>query len=64
MKKFFQKLVDFFKEVQGELKKISYPSKNETIGSTTVVIIFVIIVGFFLASVDSVLMRIVRLVIH
>jgi preprotein translocase subunit SecE len=64
MKKFYQKLADFFKEVQGELKKISYPSKSETIGSTTVVIIFVIIVGFFLASVDSVLMRIIRLVIH
>ena len=64
MKKFFEKISDFFNEVQAELKKISYPTKNETIGSTTVVIIFVIIIGFFLASVDSILMRVVRLVIH
>lgn len=64
MKKFFQKISEFFKEVQGELRKISYPTKNETIGSTTVVIIFVLILGFFLASVDSVLMKVVRLVIH
>ncbi|MHB8483408.1 MAG: preprotein translocase subunit SecE [Nitrospiria bacterium] len=64
MKKFFEKISEFFKEVQSELKKISYPTKNETVGSTTVVIIFVFILGFFLATVDSVLMRVVRLVIH
>jgi preprotein translocase subunit SecE len=64
MRKFYQKILEFFKEVQGEIKKISYPTKNETIGSTTVVIIFVLILGFFLASVDSLLMKIVRLVIH
>ena len=64
MKKFFEKISEFFKEVQGEVMKISYPTRNETIGSTTVVIIFVLILGFFLASVDSILMKVVRLVIH
>ena len=64
MKNFFSKIGEFFTEVQGEMKKITYPSKSETIGSTTVVIIFVLILGFFLASVDMVLMRLVKLVIH
>ena len=64
MKNFFSKIGEFFAEVQGEMKKITYPSKSETIGSTTVVIIFVLILGFFLASVDMVLMRIIKLVIH
>ena len=31
---------------EGELKKISYPTKSETIGSTTVVLLFCVIYVF------------------
>ncbi len=51
------------KEVKLELSKVTYPSKNETIGSTTVVIVFTLIVALFLAIVDTVLIRILRLVV-
>ncbi|HXN06930.1 MAG TPA: preprotein translocase subunit SecE [Nitrospiria bacterium] len=64
MKKFFATIGEFFREVQGEMKKVTYPSKNETVGSTTVVIIFVLILGFFLASVDFILMKLIKLIIH
>ena len=37
-------LVEFFNDVRSELKKISYPSRSETIGSTAVVIVLVLIV--------------------
>jgi preprotein translocase subunit SecE len=45
-------LVEFFDDVRSELRKISYPTRSETIGSTTVVIILVLIVSLFLRFAD------------
>ena len=64
MKKILGSIKEFFKEIESELKKVSYPSRNETIGSTSVVMLFVIIVSVFLALVDNLLMRLVNIVIH
>ena len=49
---------EFLTDVRSELKKISYPTRSETIGSTTVVIVLVVIVSVFLALTD---LRLVRL---
>jgi len=48
-------LVEFFDDVRSELRKISYPTRSETIGSTTVVIILVLIVSLFLRMADIVI---------
>ena len=64
MKQFFQKIAEFAREVQAELKKATFPSWQETFGSTAVVIIFVFIVGVFLTVVDLALVRAIRLVIE
>ncbi len=63
IKKGFQSLSDFVKGVKAELVKVTYPSKNETIGSTTVVIVFTIIVAMFLAVIDVALVRLLRLAV-
>jgi len=64
VKQFFQKITEFIREVQSELKKVTYPSWPETLGSTAVVIIFVLIVGVFLTLVDLLLVRALSLVIQ
>ena len=64
MKQFFDKIAEFIREVQSELKRVTYPSWQETLGSTAVVIIFVLIVGVFLTVVDFVLVRALSLVIQ
>lgn len=64
MKPFFQKIAEFIREVQSELKKVTYPSWPETLGSTAVVIIFVLIVGVFLTVVDLLLVKAISLVIE
>jgi len=48
-------LAEFFNDVRSELKKISYPSRSETIGSTAVVIVLVLIVSLFLRFADIVI---------
>jgi len=64
VKQFFQKIAEFIREVQSELKRVTYPSWQETLGSTAVVIIFVLIVGVFLTVVDFMLVRALSLVIQ
>ena len=40
-------------DVRAELKKVSFPNRAETIGSTTVVIVFCILMSLYLSVVDS-----------
>ena len=54
-KNFIDSIQEFFSDVRGELKKVSFPTRAETIGSTTVVIVFCIIMSLYLSFVDSVL---------
>jgi preprotein translocase subunit SecE len=57
--RFINSIREFFSDVSGELKKVSFPTRGETIGSTTVVIVFCIIMSLYLSAVDSVLVWVV-----
>jgi len=56
-------LVEFFSEVRSEVRKVAFPSRTETIGSTTVVIVFCIIMSLYLSVVDSILVWLMAKVI-
>lgn len=43
----------FVTDVRAEMKKVSFPSRAETIGSTTVVIVFCILMSIYLSVIDS-----------
>ncbi|HJW87367.1 MAG TPA: preprotein translocase subunit SecE [Candidatus Brocadiaceae bacterium] len=47
-----KKVVEFLIETQGELQKVSWPTKYELVGSTAVVIISVVVIGIFVLGVD------------
>jgi preprotein translocase subunit SecE len=53
----FKRMTDsirlFITDVRAELKKVSFPSRGETVGSTTVVIVFCIFMSMYLSVVDS-----------
>jgi preprotein translocase subunit SecE len=59
----FQKIVQFLQEVQLELKKVVWPTRKDTIASTSVVLIIVIIIAFFLGLIDLGLTRIIRVIL-
>ncbi|MGB9814319.1 MAG: preprotein translocase subunit SecE [Thermovenabulum sp.] len=54
----------FFKEVRSELKKVTWPTKQELISSTLVVIVSVALVGAFIWIVDSILVKILELILR
>jgi len=49
------KVREFFHDVLVEFKKVSWPSRREVMGSTTVVIVMVLVLAVFLAAVDNAL---------
>ena len=51
----FNKIKGFFNEVYQELQKVAWPSRDELIGSTAVVIIMSLIVSVFIGAVDLIL---------
>jgi preprotein translocase subunit SecE len=54
-----EKIKTFFKEVSVELKKVSWPTRQQTISATVVVIVLTIIVSVFLGIIDFALGRLV-----
>ena len=61
---YLENTLQFFREVKIELKKVTWPSRNQTIGSTIVVILLVMIISLFLGLVDIGLSNLVRVVLH
>jgi len=59
-----EKIKQFFREVKVETKKVVYPSKDELIGSTWVVIITVLAVSTFLGVVDLALAKLVGMALR
>ena len=55
--------VEFFKEAWQELKKVHWPSRRETYAATLVVVIVVLIIGFFLAVIDFGLTRAIQAIV-
>lgn len=52
-----KKIIQFFKDSYGELKKVVWPSKESVIASTKVVLVSTLIVAVFLGVVDFILVR-------
>lgn len=61
---FLTKTAQFLREVKVELKKVTWPSRKQTIGSTVVVIVLVMIISLFLGVVDMGLASLIRVVLQ
>ncbi len=59
-----EKCMSFLREVNNELGKVVWPSRNQTFASTAVVIVLVIIVSSFLGLFDVGLKGMIRMVLH
>jgi preprotein translocase subunit SecE len=58
------KTTQFLREVKVELKKVAWPSRKQTIGSTAVVIALVMIISLFLGVVDFGISSLIRIVLQ
>ncbi|MBM3252893.1 MAG: preprotein translocase subunit SecE [Candidatus Omnitrophica bacterium] len=51
----FKKIVNFLNEVKIEFKKVTWSTREELIGSTTVVIVTTLILALFVGFIDALL---------
>ena len=61
---YFDRALQFLREVKIELKKVTWPSRKQALGSTVVVIILVVIISLFLGVVDIGLSSLVGVVLQ
>ncbi len=57
----FEKVKQFLNEAKVELKKVTWPTPKQTLASTSVVIVVVVIISVFLGVVDFGLSKILKL---
>ena len=50
----------FLREVKQELKKVTWPSRKDTLSGTVVVLVAVFVIAIFLGIVDSGLSRLIK----
>lgn len=58
------KSLQFLREVRIELKKVTWPSRKQTMGSTVVVLVLVMIISLFLGIADIGLSSLIRAVLQ
>jgi preprotein translocase subunit SecE len=58
------KIKEFLREVKIETKKVVFPTKDELMGSTWVVIITILIISVFLGIVDLTLTKLVGMTLR
>jgi preprotein translocase subunit SecE len=61
---FLKRAQEFIREVVAEFHKVAWPSRQELINSTVVVITVTVVVALFLGAVDVVLARIVERILR
>lgn len=59
-----QFVFDFVKESKLELKKVVWPSRQETVQTTSIVMVMVAVTGFVLWGVDSMMMWVIGKITH
>jgi len=58
------KSLQFLREVRVELKKVTWPSRKQAIGSTLVVLVLTLIISLFLGVVDVGLSSLIRVILN
>lgn len=57
------KAKDFFEEVKLELGKVTWPARKETIATTWVVVVIIVLISLYLGACDVVLAKLMRLIL-
>jgi preprotein translocase subunit SecE len=61
---FLTRAREFIREVLVEFRKVTWPSRQELVNSTTVVIVVTVVLAFFLGAVDIGLARVVERILR
>ena len=60
----FNKVKEFLREVRSEWNKVSFPTRQEVVGTTVVVVIASLIMSVYLAVADQLILRAYQFIIR
>ena len=60
----FNKVKEFLREVRSEWNKVSFPTRQEVVGTTVVVLVASLIMAVYLAIADQLILRAYQFVIR
>jgi preprotein translocase subunit SecE len=63
IKLLMQKIMLFLNDAKGELKRVTWPSRKQTMASTLVVIIVVFVMAIFFGIIDFGLAKLIKLIL-
>ena len=58
------KIVNFFREVKAEMQKVTWPTREELMGSTAVVLMTMLILSTFVGITDFILANSLKLILR
>lgn len=61
--KYMQKFIEYLKDTRAEMKHVSWPTKDQTVSYTTLVVILSVAVAFFLGAFDAVVRKVLEIVL-
>ncbi|MEI6702838.1 MAG: preprotein translocase subunit SecE [Deltaproteobacteria bacterium] len=53
----------FFESVKTELNKVTWPTRKETVATTAVVVVIVLLISLYLGTCDIILAKLLRLIL-
>ncbi len=59
-----ERVMNFLREVRGEFQRISWPSRVETIGMTTLVLLIVIMLALYVGILDFFFQRVIAFLLR
>lgn len=59
-----EKVVKYFREVYGELKRVSWPTKKELVSYTVAVVVFVVLMAVIVGLLDFVFANGIKLIVR
>ncbi|MDO9068763.1 MAG: preprotein translocase subunit SecE [Deltaproteobacteria bacterium] len=58
-----QKVLIFLESVKTELNKVTWPTRKETVATTGVVLVIVLLISLYLGTCDIILAKLMRLIL-
>jgi len=60
----FERITDYFKGVKAEVARVSWPTRNEVISLTALILLLVVIVTLYIWGVDGILGTLLKILVR
>jgi len=60
----FERITNYLKSVRGEIARVSWPSRNEIISLTALILLLVVLVTLYIWGIDGILGTLIKILVR